>query len=449
MNPTEDFAALFAAIYRRRRTVFLVLIAALGSAWYYLQEVPPMFRARAVLLVPGELTKFSLSNEDSNLPTGPVLPDVSEDTRIGLLGLFRSTRVVEAVAAEFDGLNADYLRKHVVADIDATQQLVVVATDTDKTRAVALANQFVATFVAEMQTMAERAPRASLQVLEVEEVVAWEALAVADDQRRQLLEQMGSPDPNLDISLLSRERQRLRIALNDLEVEEARLMAQQPIIEQAIASRPDFALARRTVAENPAYQEALDAAADARTLLAVARVNYQDKHVNVQRAILRLQQAEQRVVDEARQRLVTASEEFQPDSQARQLVFKAVELEAGLAGVAPARARLSEQLQVVDASLAPLPGHRLELSRMDAEITRLREHATRVSERKDELRLALEVGFDFTYMDEKRLAREDMVTELPNSTWAMVFASLAGLVGGVLLALGQEIVAMTRRRLPF
>jgi hypothetical protein len=72
-----------------------------------------------------------------------------------------------------------------------------------------------------------------------------------------------------------------------------------------------------------------------------------------------------------------------------------------------------------------------------------------VSERKDELRLALEVGFDFTYMDEKRLAREDMVTELPNSTWAMVFASLAGLVGGVLLALGQEIVAMTRRRLPF
>jgi len=61
----------------------------------------------------------------------------------------------------------------------------------------------------------------------------------------------------------------------------------------------------------------------------------------------------------------------------------------------------------------------------------------------------LEVGFDFSYFDEQRLATKDTLKEVPNTTWAMVFAVLAGLVGGVMLALIMEILAKARGRHPF
>jgi len=440
--------SLFDALLGRRAIILLMMVGSTVGAGLYLHWVPPLFRARASLMVPGDLPRVSLETESENFPEGPLVPDFSEETRVGVLGLIHSRSVREKAALQL-GVPVAAFDKRVKADIDVDQQIVVVATAADPADAADTANAFLDAFRTEMRIMAERVPRQNLALLEGEEPEAWAAYAQARFARMEFLDSIQSPDPAVDMTLLLEERAQLTSSLQRLDIEEHQWKAQRPVLEQAVADRPEFAMVRRTVTENPAYRKALAAVADARTELEVLRLKYTDQVPEVQVALRKFQDAESLAEEEAARGLLTTSSEYQPDAAAHLFSQKLVELELGMAGIQPSRERLEARVQVVEASLGALPGHRSELAHLESALQRALSHAERVSQRIEELQLVLAGGLDFTYADEASRAVASQAQSLPHRVWTFVFALLAGLFAGIAAALVLEVAHSRRTQLPY
>ncbi len=446
---SDTFSALLGAFYQRRMTVLLVLVASLASAWWYVSTVPPLYQARTTLFVRGDMPRLSLESAGPSMPDGAVLPDSSESTRVGLLGIAASNAVFERVLERMPDWNMAQVRRRVILDIDPSQQLLVLAMDEEPARAVQLANEFVAALASLMSEMAERHPEVTLAALKAEEPQAQREYLLAQDALLTYLTSVGSPDPAQDLKLLIAERQELRDALADLDLLEQRTAAQVPVVERQLAERPEFVLARQTVVESATYRSALNEVASVRTELAVAAARYLEAHPAVVQLQSRLEAAEARVLEEAERGMEQLQAQYEPDPQARSLVSRLVEMQLAAAGAAPARADLLGRLQQVDAALAAMPLNQAELARLDHEIEVAKAHLLRVSERVAELELQLERGIEPVFFDPDNLASEDRLIELPSTFGVMIFAALAGLFGGLLLAVVTELVAQARRKVPF
>lgn len=448
MGP-DTFSALLGALYKRRLTVLIVLAASLGSGWWFVSTVPPLYQASASLFVRGDLPRLSLQSAGPSLPEGAVLPDSTEAVRVGLLGIASSNAVFLRVRERMPELEVDQLRQRIILDIDPAQQLLVLANDQVGAQAVLLANEFVTAVAEHMSEMAERHPRVTLAALEAEEPRAQRDYLLAQDALLTYLTSVGSPDPEKDLQMLVEERQELRDALADLDLAEERNAAQVPVVERQLAERPDFILARQTVVESAAYRNALDVVAGVRTELAVASTRYLVEHPAVRQLQTRLKAAEEQVRIEAALGMEQHQAQYEPDPQVRALVSRLVEMQVASAGIQPARVDLLGRLMQVDAALAAMPLSQAELARLDHEIQVSKAHLSRVSERVAELELQLERGIEPVYYDPENMASEDRLVELPNTTGVMVFSAFAGLLGGLLLAVATELLAQARRKLPF
>lgn len=448
MGP-DTFSALLGALYRRRLTVLLVLAGALGSGAWFVATVPPLYQAKAVLFVRADAPRLALDSSAPSLPEGPVLPDSSEEVRVGMVGIASSQAAFERVHERIPEIEIAQLRKRVILDIDPAQQLVVLATDRDPALAVRLCNEFVQAVADLMREMSERHPLDTLAALRAEQPRAERAYLEAQDALLAYLISVGSADPAKDLQLLVEERQDLRAALADLDLEEQRLVAQRPVVERELAARPGLALARQTVVESAGYRAALSAVADARLELAVASARYRAPHQQVLALEARLAAAEQLVRDEAERGLEQLAVQYEPDPQATGLMERLVAMEVAAAGVAPARTELRGRLDQVQVALAGMPLNQAELGRLEHGIQIAKAHLQRVTERVAELELQLERGLEPVYFDPGNLASEEQLVELPSALGVMLFAGLGGLFGGLALALASELIAAARRQAPF
>ncbi len=445
----DSLTALLAAAWRRRFSVLLVVAGAVVAAWWGMTAMPARFEARATLFVPGELPRPTLTGGGQDLPDSPVAPDLNETTRVGVIGLVSSPAVLQRAAEAVDGLSSEEFPRHVVADLDADQQLVVVAWHQDPVTAVAIANALVRALRSTMSEMAERTPRAMLAVLEKEEPQAWQAVADTRQLRLQRLLAFSSPDPATDLAMLASERQRLSQEMTNLAVLANQIRAQRPILEEALAGRPEHQWASRILVENPVWREALAKVAELRAEVAVARVSFAARHPSRLALEQRLALAEEQAQNEGARPQVESSLEERPDARAEAWIQQLVGLAVSESGIAPARAHLEARLQEIDQTLATLPGVQADLARLDAEITRLEGHATRVSSRIEELRLQLQQGFDFLWLDQAHMASADRVKEVPARAPTLIAAGLSGLAVGLALAVLMELFAVRRRRHPW
>jgi hypothetical protein len=478
---SDSLSELLASIYRRRLAIFLLVLGSLVGAEYYLQQVGTFWQARASLLVPGESTRMSLTSESESLPEGPVVPDLSEETRVGIMGLIHSNAVALRALENLGHANLQgparmqalaTLRRQVVADLNTDQMLVVAVTDRDRLRAARVANAFADALRQVMREMAERGPRTTVASLEKEAPLAWAAYASARRERLNFLEQSSSPDPEVDFALLAEEGQRLRTSLDELLVEAARVSAQLPIVEGAIAARPkEMQVYRQTLVENPAYTKALQDLSKYRVEVEVLKLKYRERfdehgsplpaHPTLESALVRYRQAQVRVEEEAEKGLalplqskptgpmVHSATELRPDPQLQSLLGRLVDLQASEAGLEPTRKLLQEQLLQNEAAMGLLPSARNELSRLDIEIERQRVFASQITQRLEELRLILDQGLEFTFFEEHQQANPESATEVPKRSWVFFFAIAAALSCGLTLALGMELLARARLSRPW
>ncbi len=445
----DTFGSILGAIYRRRLTVLLVLVGALAGGAFFQRQIGPDFLSKATVMIPRTPPTVSLTSEGANVPDGPYLPDLSEELKVGAMGVLASGAVHERLALKHPNLALRAFRKNLRGNIDRFGNVEVLSYAPDARRAAQFANDFADCFQDEMQSIAEASMRRSLESFRAEEPAA---LGRYRDLHRGLVDylaQVKSVDLNEEMKQLIEDRRRLESQLLDLELARVRSDAERPVIERSIESRPEFLLTRVTYARNPSYEKALETTRELSAQLALARLKFRDGHPDVLSLQAALDLVRASAVDLLKEEMVLQSRAESVDSLGQQLVARLTDLDIAAAGYDTQRAILLQRRAELDERLQVIPAYLSEVALRTAELTNARSLWEKISQRGAELEFHLRTGVRFTIMSPAMRARPENAKKVPTTGGLYTFCLIAGLAGGLLVAVFAELLARMRAQRPY
>ncbi len=447
--PGETFGSILGAIYRRRLTVVLVLAGSLGGGILYLKQVGPDFLSKAMVMLPQQPPTVSLTSEGANVPDGPFLPDMSDELRIGAMGVLSSGAVHDRMLAKHPELDLRAMRKNLRGNVDRYGNIEIQSYAPDEERAAAFANDFADCFQEEMQAVTEGSMRRSLETFRAEEPGAMARYRELHQGLVEYLGRIGSVDVNDELQRLLEDRRRLEDHLLALDLERVKSEAERPVIEQALAERPDFQLTRVTYSRNPAYEQALARTRELSTQLALALIEFKELHPEIVRLRKELEIVRQDAVNLLAEQMVLQSQAETQDDLGMRLTARLADLDIAAASIDSQRAVLEGNNGELDRRLAEIPSYLSAIALREAEMANARTIWERISQRRAELEFHLRNGVHFTIMTPGMRARPETAKEVPTSAGLMVFCFIAGLSGGLMLAVVQELLSRMRASRPY
>ncbi len=457
----DSASSIFRALYRRLPVIAFVLIGALSTGVYYANRTPTEYVAIASLIMPTEPPTMSLSSESGNLPKGPVIPDRTEDMRIGLLGVLNAgsvhQRVYERLIREGrQNASREAIKKNVIGDIGRNSHIVIYGYGRTQKIAAELANMFVEEFELVLRDLAEQGPRVSLAAMTVREPQLWQEYQDRSLDLVAFLDEVGSSGLDADTKALIDQRRVVTSRLYDLDERAGVALAERPILERLIAEAGSttggegpFVITSRQLTRNSAYQRSLERVEQAAVALATAKVTYRDEHDEIKRLKIELQHAEQGVRDAAAEEMVLQSETQAIDDRARDLANRLVESQIAEATYEPQRVILAARQERITSELSSMPEFYAREAMLRARATQVRAKAEQMSQRRMELEFHLTRGLNFTVTDPAFMATEKSARAVPSTGGIIVFSLLAGAIFGIMLALLLEMIAEMRMRAPY
>ena len=445
----ETFGSILGAIYRRRLTVVLVTLGALAGGVYFQRKIGPDFLSRASIMIPSSPPTLSLSYEGSNVPKGPYLPDLSDDLKVGAIGVLASGAVHERMVAKYPDLPLRAFRKNLCGNMDRFGNVEVMSYAPDAQSAAKFANDFADCFQDEMQSISEASMRRSLEAFRAEEPLALARYRNLHQGLVDYLAQVKSVDLDQEMQQLIEDRRRLESQLLDLELSRVRSDAERPVIERSIEARPEFLLTKVTYARNPAYARAMDRTRELSTQLALARFQYRDGHPEVLRLQGELDLVRADAVELLQEEMILQSQSQTMDDLGQKLVSRLTDLDIVAAGYDTQRTILLQRRAALDERLQFIPAYLSEVAQRNAEMTSARGIWEQISQRAAELDFHLRNGVHFTIMSPAMRARPENAKQVPTIGGLYVFCLIAGLSGGLLVAVFAEMLARMRASRPF
>lgn len=447
--PGESFGSILGAIYRRRLTVVLVVVGAFAGGVFFQRKVGPDYLSRATIMIPASPPTLSLSSESANVPQGPYLPDLSDDLKVGAMGVLTSGAVHERMAAKHPDLSPRAFRKNLRGNIDRFGNVEVMSFAPDAERAARFANDFADCFQDEMQSIVEATMRRSLEAFRAEEPLALARYRALHQGLVDYLAQVKSVDLDQELKELLEERRRLEAQLLDLELARVRSEAERPVLERSIEARPEFLESKITYARNPAYAKALEETRDLAAELALARFRFKEGHAELLRLQAELDLVRANAVELLKEEMVLQSRAESLDELGQRLVSRITDLDIVAASYETQHAILLQRRTALDDRLAVIPSYLSELALRGAEMVIARNTWEKISQRGAELDFHLRNGVRFTIMSPAMRARPDNAKQVPTTGGLYVFCLIAGLSGGLLVAVIAEMLARMRASRPF
>lgn len=440
-------SSVIGALYRRKFVVLAVLLGSVAAGAYYANRTPTEYVASARVLIPMAPPTISLNTESGNLPSGPVLPDGSEDMRVGVMGVMQSGKVHRLMAEKDPSIDPKRVRKNVIGNIGRDSYMELVAYGRTAVEATDLANLFAECFEEVMQEYAEEGPRNSLASFQRVEPLAWAAYEAANEELTAFLQEIGSADLERDYMAWNDRRRTVQENLTALELASAQRTAERPVLEALIAERPEFRLTRQQMGRNSAYAAALERVREKSAELAVALLEFTEKNPEVIRIRRELELAEQQAQGEAE--LVESSMTSELDPEARSLIARLSQLQIAEASVDAQRELLEAEAATLDENLRLVPSRRARLDGISAEVGRKKDYANDVSRRRAELEFHLAHGLRFTISGEDTRAKLDETKAIPTVAGIYLFSIFAGVLIGILMAIVLEMLSIMRKQKPF
>lgn len=446
MGP-ESVADLVAVLYRRKLTLLLVIVGALGGAAMFLDMIPRTYRSVASVFIQGRPTQLSLTSTAVNIPSGPIVPDVRQETSVGVIGVAATGLVHERVAELVPGIDPRTLKRNLILDIDRFKQLNVTAYDSRAERAVALANAGVKALQEVLQEMAERVPRANLELFQQRRAVALARYQEAVNRKLAYLDGLDTPDLDRSISLLFQDKTRYEAQLESLEREERLREVERPVIQGILEERPEFEMTTQSLSRNSVYSGLINRIADLESELAVLGLTLQPEHPEVEAVVERIAVARAQAGQELE--MILSGSTLRLDETARDLQSKLIDYQVDEASLSVRKGLFEELLEEAERELAAVPVDRMELGSLDDEIRRTKRTVDDLQDRIFELELQLERGLDFTWGGPGWEATREKAKQVPGRSGVFIFAAISGIILGVLLSLFLELTAQLARRRPF
>jgi uncharacterized protein involved in exopolysaccharide biosynthesis len=439
--------SIFGALYRRKHVILFVMLGSVGVGLFLSKVNPPDYVAAAGILVPTHPLGLSISNEGGNVPTGPLLPEQREGELIGIVAMLRSRAVMNRVAENVTGINPAMLKKNIRGDV--TKDGVVEYRGYGRTaeEAAEIANAAVYAFADVLDDMASEVLRSNLDSFRANEPLAWKEVEAISEELTTYLTTLGTADYSAEVEAWLEERARIENSRFQLEVRYQEAQVQRPVIERALADRPEFVVSQRQMALPGYYADALAQVTRLSSELAVARMRYTDAHPEVQRLLLEVDSARTRAEEQGE--LVLSSSTTTQDRQFVNLAAKLVDMDILEAGYVPQRDAFEARKVELDAKLADVPGYMQKIQTLQAKYRELRGVAERISTRRSEMELHIAHGLKFSMIDKSALASPVRAKQLPTQLGIIMFTSMAGFLLGIFVALGSATIARMRATRPY
>ena len=443
----NDVSSIFFAIYSRRIMVMLVLLGSVGAGFFYSRQTPSEYLSVAKILIPATSPTVSLKTEAGNIPNGPIIPDQNEDLRIGIIGIIRSGAVHDRVALALPGIDPKTIRKNVVGDIGSDSFLHVLSYAKTREEAAMLANAFSDAFEDEMQSILAAGPKRTLESFIAREPIAWQQFSDNSTALVRYLEGANFTDIEVEAGNMLARRQVVQRQIERLELQHSSNLAQRPVYEQLVESRPEFVVTGQSLSENSVYKSALERSSQLATELALKKLELTDKHPEVVRLTSELSMVQTRMSQQAE--MTHSSSTMSQDPQALIFMQKMVEIDIAEASYDSQKTIFEQIVSQLDSKLQNVPEYRADVSRINAQIAQARNHAEDISARRAELEFHLTHGLRFTMSNEYSKAHPEKALALPTPIGIMIFSTLAGLIVGILAAVVSELVKRMRLRSPY
>jgi len=443
----NDISSIVFAIYSRRLMVLLVLLGSVGTGIFYTQQTPSEYLSVAKILIPATSPTVSLKTEGGNIPSGPIVPDQNEDLRVGIIGIIRSGAVHDRVAQALPGIDAKTIRKNVIGDIGIDSFLHVLSYAKTPEESAMLANAFSDAFQDEMQAILEASPRRTLESFIAREPMAWQQFSDDSAELVGYLEGANFTDLEVEVVNMLAQRQAVQQQIEALELQHRSNLAQRPVYQQLVESRPEFIVTGQLLSENSVYKSSLERSSELATELALKKLERTDEHPEIVSLTNELSMVQARMSQQAE--MTHSSSTMSQDPQALSFMQKMVEIDIAEASYDSQKTIFEQIVSQLDSKLQNVPEYRADVSRINAQIAQARNHAEDISARRAELEFHLTHGLRFTMSNEYTKARPEKALALPTPIGIMIFSTLAGLIVGILAAVVSELVKQMRLRSPY
>lgn len=136
-------------LYRRRKSIAVVIISAIVVAWILSRVLPPVYEAKAVFFVPTRPDSISFYTPDASqqMARGPLTPSRQEEASAAHIGVLKSKAIAQLVHNDFPQKSIGALsRKDVDFNLSNEYMLEVYVRDKDPELAAGIANAYVKRF---------------------------------------------------------------------------------------------------------------------------------------------------------------------------------------------------------------------------------------------------------------------------------------------------------------
>jgi len=439
--------SILGALYRRKHVILLVMLGSVGTGFLLTTAFPPAYVVAAEILVPQHPLGLSITSESGNVPNGPLLPEQREGELIGLVAMLRSRAVLDLIIEDVPGLNAAVLKKNLRGDVTKDGIVEYRAWGRTPEEAALIANSAVKAFSVVLERMSKVILQSNFDTFSANEVIAWGRVEESSNQLSEYLTELGTADYSAEVAAWLEERTRLESSRFQLEVGFQEAKVQRPVIERALADRPEFIVSQQQMSLPGFYADALTQVTRLSSELAVARMRFTDEHPEVLRLVMEVSEARTRAEEQGQ--LVLTSSTSSQDRQFVSLATKLVDMDILEAGYVAQRDALEARKTELDAKLAQVPGYMQQIQVLQAKYRELRTIAELVSTRKSEMEMHLQHGLAFSMIDPSALAKPERAAQLPTQLGVIMFSALGGLLAGIFIALASATIARMRVTRPY
>jgi uncharacterized protein involved in exopolysaccharide biosynthesis len=439
--------SIIGALYRRKHVILLVMLGSVGVGLFQAYTNPPDYVAAAEILVPGHPLGLSVNSEGGNIPNGPLLPEQNEGDLIGIVAMLRSRAVMDRVAENVPGLNPKMLKKNIRGDVTKDGVVEYRGYGRSPEEAAKLANEAVKAFASVLEDLAMEGIVANLKTFAREEPLAWEAVHEVSQELTDYLTGLGTADYGVEVEAWLEERSRLETSRFELEMRYQEAKVQRPVIEAALADRPEFVITQRQMTLPSSYTTSLEQVSRLSSELAVAKMRFTDEHPEVKRLMMEVENARAQAANQGD--LILSSSTTTQDRQFVTLAGRLVDMDILEAGYVPQRDAFDARKAELDSKLAEVPGYMREIQTLQAKYQELRTIAERITTRRSEMEMHIKHGLAFSMIDPHALATPDRATALPTTLGLIMFTSMGGAILGIFIALISATAARMRATRPY
>ncbi len=416
-------------LYERLYVLLVIAGAAVVAAWAWSKSTEPLYRSQARGFLANVPERFTLDSEQGNIPGGPRLPTANPGTQSSLLGILQSEELRTKVAVKFPDIDTAWLARQSRVDIDKFNLLVITVWDPQPARAARVANAYLQAFQEHLEAGTRSYVARTLDVIEQSLKQGEERLAKAKQDRIDFMAARGTIDFGEEYERLKGKINQARQKLEEIDLRTRTLETQKFEIERQYKERPAFPLGSKSEIRNPRYVSLENDIAHMEEQLDLLLLQKKEEHPDVVK--LKQKLASSRIELAGLEERVEGSWSYPADPIRKSLEKNLVDLGIQKEVTKTERQDTEEKLKADLEKWQSMPLFKIQVDRMNTEISEVSNTVDLLRQRREEMRL-----FDArrpAYVDVLETAQTATEPFFPKTWLNMVVAGLLGIVVGTVL----------------